>query len=110
MYSERLLALFHSRAHAGTLEDATHGGEAGVRGQGPYLELRLRVVNGLVEVARYRTFGCLAMIACGEALCAWGEGREITDRLGPEELAELAAAFRRRSCTAPSWQPRRGIF
>jgi nitrogen fixation NifU-like protein len=90
MYSERLLALFHSRAHAGSLEGATHYGEAGTPGQGPYLRLWLCVEEGRVRQARYRTYGCPAAIACAEALCEWAEGHLPDERLAEETLAELA--------------------
>jgi NifU-like protein involved in Fe-S cluster formation len=55
MYSERLIALFHSRAHAGRLENATHYGEAGTPSQGPYTRLWLRVRDGVIEAAAYQT-------------------------------------------------------
>lgn len=77
MYSERLRELFHSRAHAGNLEDATHYGEAGTPGQGPYIQLWLRVADGKVEAARFKTYGCPAAIACAEATAAWCEGRNF---------------------------------
>jgi nitrogen fixation NifU-like protein len=77
MYSERLLALFHSRAHAGNLEGATHCSEAGTPGAGPYMRLWLQVEDGIVVAARYKTYGCPAAIACAEAVCAWSEGRPI---------------------------------
>jgi nitrogen fixation NifU-like protein len=77
MYSERLLELFNTPRHAGKLEEATHFGEAGTPGQGPYLRLRLRVEAGIVEQARFKTYGCPAVIACGEALCQLVEGRPL---------------------------------
>lgn len=77
MYSDRLMQLFHSRAHAGALDGATHAGSAGVPGQGPYITLQLRVESERVAVARYKTFGCPASIGCAEAVCAWSEGQEV---------------------------------
>jgi nitrogen fixation NifU-like protein len=77
MYSERLRELFHSRAHVGKLEDATHYGEAGVPGQGPYIQLWLRVEDNQVKEARFKTYGCPAAIACAESVCIWSEGREL---------------------------------
>ena len=87
MYSERLMELFHSRAHAGRVEDATHYGEAGTPGQGPYTRLWLRVRDGVIEAAGFQTYGCPAIIACMEALCrelVGGGFREVT----AEQVAE----------------------
>lgn len=86
MYSERLRALFHSRAHAGKLDDATHYGAAGTPGHGPYIQLWLRVADGVVETARAKTYGCPAAIACAEAIAEWSEGRPVG------ELSEVSAA------------------
>jgi len=37
----------------------------------------MRVLDGIVLEARWKTFGCPASIACSEALCAWAEGRTL---------------------------------
>jgi nitrogen fixation NifU-like protein len=79
VYSERLQSLFHSREHAGSLPGATHFGEGGVRGQGPYIQLWVRCRGEEVEQARFRTFGCPAAIACAEAACRLGEGRALAE-------------------------------
>ena len=79
MYSERLIALFHAAAHAGELRGETHRGRAGTPGQGPCLQLMLRVEDGCVREARYKTYGCPAAIACAEAACAWSEGRQLAE-------------------------------
>lgn len=77
MYSERLMQWFHSRRHGGLLEDATHFGQAGEPGGGPYIQLWLRVEDGIVQAARWRTYGCPAAMACSEAICAVSEGKHI---------------------------------
>jgi len=105
------MELFHSRAHGGDLPDATHFGQAGTPGGGPYIQIWLRVKDGVVEAARWRTYGCPAAIACAEAVCAWSEGKPaaIVACLAPDEVtgwvggvpegkdhcAELAAAAAR---------------
>jgi len=89
MYSERLMELFHSRAHGGDLPDATHFGQAGTPGGGPYIQIWLRVEDGVVDAARWRTYGCPAAIACAEACCRWAEGKAL-DRLGFVEPPRVA--------------------
>lgn len=89
MYSARLTQLFRNAAHAGRLEDATHYGEAGTPGAGPYIRLWLRVEDGVVREARFKTYGCPASIACAEAACAWSEGQPVATLAGvtPEQVA-----------------------
>ena len=79
MYSQRLIELFHQRAHGGVLDGATHFGQAGQPGGGPYIQIWLRVQNGTVEAARWRTYGCPAAIACAEAVCGWSTGRPVAE-------------------------------
>lgn len=89
MYSRELLDLFHSAAHAGTLEDATHYGEAGTPGQGPCIRIWLRVSCGRVAEARWKAWGCPAAIACSVAACRWAEGRLLEElwRVTSEDVA-----------------------
>lgn len=79
MYSQRLREFFQQRPHAGSLPQATHFGIGGVRGQGPYIELRLRCEGDQVQEARFRTFGCPAAVACAEAVCRLAEGRSLAE-------------------------------
>ena len=90
MYSERLQSLFHQREHAGSLPDATHVGEGGVRGAGPYIQLWVRCGDDRIEAARFRTFGCPAAIACAEAACRMGEGRPLAE-VRTLTIAEICA-------------------
>src|SRR6187431_3377145 len=69
MYSKRLLVYFHSRKFGGDLTDATHTGIAGIRGQGPCLELWFNVRDGVITEARWKAYGCPAIMACCEVIC-----------------------------------------
>lgn len=91
MYSERLVQLFRSAAHAGRLEGATHYGEGGSPGGGPYVCLWLRVEEEVVREARFKTYGCPAAIACAEAACGWSEGRRLVElsAVTPAQIASL---------------------
>jgi nitrogen fixation protein NifU and related proteins len=86
MYSERLLSLFHERRHGGRLAGATHEGASGIPGKGPYTWIWLRVCDGIVAEARWKSMGCVAAMACAEAVCRWSEGRLLT------EVAQVDAA------------------
>jgi len=79
MYSARLMELFHTRVHGGDLADPTHAADAGVPGQGPYIRFAFRAHDGVVETARWKTYGCPAAMACAEAACEWSEGRSLAE-------------------------------
>lgn len=66
-----------SGAHFGALESPTRVGVAGSEGEGPWMRLQFRDKDGVVESARYETYGCLVARACGEAVCSMVEGRDI---------------------------------
>jgi len=77
VYSERLTKLFHEATHAGSAGGETHRGVAGTPGGGPYIVLSVRVAAGIVQEARFQTYGCPAAIACSEAACAWSVGQPL---------------------------------
>src|SRR5665213_3665302 len=67
--------LYHPRRR-GRLAEATHFGASGVRGDGPFVELWLRVENGIVRDAAYETHGCPSSIVAASMLCELAIGRE----------------------------------
>jgi nitrogen fixation protein NifU and related proteins len=77
VYSQRLMTLFREAAHAGKAEAETHRGVGGTPGGGPYIVLSFRIAAGVVQEARFQTYGCPAAIACSEAACAWSEGEAL---------------------------------
>src|SRR5205807_1408352 len=77
MLTPLLMLLYQSQAHAGELEGATHRGVAGEPGCGPYLVIRMRVKNGIIREARFLTYGCPVMMACGELVCLRSEGEPL---------------------------------
>jgi nitrogen fixation NifU-like protein len=47
----------------------------------------MRVEDGVVREARFKTYGCPVAIACSEASCMWSEGKSL------EALREVTAAL-----------------
>lgn len=90
-YSERLLTLFQERSHGGRLAGATHEGRAGTPGKGPYAWIWLRVADGMVLEAAWKSFGCVAALACCEAVCRWSEGRHLSEA-GQVDAAKVIAS------------------
>lgn len=54
-------------------------GEAGTPGQGPNMRLWLRVVDGRVVEARFKTYGCPASIASGSVLTEMVKGKPVEE-------------------------------
>ena len=65
MFSDAVLTHVANPHHAGPLDGATHYGVAGTLGDGPYMEMWLRIESGQVRRAAYRSYPCPAAIACG---------------------------------------------
>jgi nitrogen fixation NifU-like protein len=87
--------LFSNPVHSGALDDATHYGVAGSPGEGPSMELWLRVEGEAVAAARWKTYGCPGAISCAEAVCRVAEGWTLAAlrELEPEEIDRLAGGL-----------------
>jgi len=77
-----------------------HAGNAA--GQGPFLDLALDVVDGVIREASYETYQCPGAHACGKAICSLVRGKsaaeaaEITHPILLEQVGPLPA--NRRIC------------
>ena len=60
-------------------------GREGTPGQGQWIAFWVRVTDGTITEARFQTYGCPAIIACGSAICEAITGRTVA------EAAELDA-------------------
>ena len=77
MYSEKLLDHFEHPRNVGEIADA----DASVKVENPVcgdiMQLSLRMREGRIQEARYRTRGCVAAIACGSAVTELLTGKSI---------------------------------
>jgi NifU-like protein involved in Fe-S cluster formation len=80
-------APYHLRA----MPDADLVGQAGAAGQGPYLQLFVKVEGERVLEAAYQTYTCPNAIACGSWVTRWMEGRapDVLARLEAEDLIRV---------------------
>ena len=78
---------FLSPHGVGTLEGPdVCAGQEGTAGQGQWIAFAGRgVTDGAITEARFQTYGCPAIIACGSAICERLPGRSV------KEAAELDA-------------------
>lgn len=65
----------HRPRHRGPLESASYG-VSGVPGDGPYVEIWVRLENGRILEAAFRTPGCPSSTAAASMLCELATGRE----------------------------------
>lgn len=96
MYSERLLQHFRNPRYVGELEPPAVTVEVTNPACGDILRLSARFEGLIVTEARYKTRGCTASIAAGEALCEWMRGRGTGDlaALTPDELDAAVGGLR----------------
>lgn len=75
MLSEIALEHYRNPRNAGPMSDATHFGTAGCRGDGPYVEIWLKIDGDTIEKASYRTPGCPSSTAAASLLAQLATGR-----------------------------------
>ncbi len=90
MYSKELLDHFEHPRNVGEIPDADARVEAENPACGDVMLLTLKVSDGRIVEARYRTRGCVASIACGSFLTEWLHGRALTEAraLRREQIVE----------------------
>lgn len=88
MYSSQVIDHFEHPRNVGELASPSAFARVENPACGDVMELALRVENGRVVEARYRTKGCVTAIACGSALTESITGRTVeeTRSLRREEL------------------------
>lgn len=90
-YNETALRFASSTQWDGPLEGATHSGQTGVKGDGPFALIELKVEGGVVREARFQTYACPAARASCAALCWALQGREtrVALSLEPSDVQAL---------------------
>lgn len=84
--TEFALRFVQSPHYRGELEGATHYGESDPPGEGPYVQIWLRIESGVIQDASFQSPGCPSSRACGGVLCALVKGREL------EKIRELCVS------------------
>ena len=82
MYSKKVMERFQNPRNAGTLQGSNAVGQVGNATCGDIMKMYLKINdNGIVEDAKFRTFGCCAAIASTDIACDLIKGKTIEDAL-----------------------------
>ena len=89
MYSEKVMEHFRNPRNVGEIENADGVGKVGNPVCGDIMELSIKVENGVIEDAKFRTFGCGAAIATSSMVTELVKGKTIEQAL---EISNKAVA------------------
>jgi len=79
MYSAEVLDHFEHPRHSGDLPDASVTVRVENPACGDIMQFALKVEDGTITAARFRTRGCVASIACGSVLTELVHGKTIAE-------------------------------
>ncbi len=83
-HSQQTLRYFYKTDHAGVLDrqdGVIKQASLGTAEQGDVLQLYLAVENSQILVARFQAYGSVALIAGGEYICCFLEGKSFAQAL-----------------------------
>ena len=82
MYSKTVLDRFQNPRNAGGMHGANAIGQVGNSACGDIMKIYLKITdNGVIENARFKTFGCCAAIASTDVACDLVKGKTIDEAL-----------------------------
>jgi nitrogen fixation NifU-like protein len=77
MYSKKVVERFQKPKFAGEMKDADSVGEEGNPRCGDVMRIYLKVEKGRIKNIKFQTYGCIAAIACSDALCELAKGKTL---------------------------------
>lgn len=91
MYSEKVMEHFKNPRNVGDMEDANGIGHVGNAVCGDIMELYIKVVDGIITDAKFKTFGCGAAIATSSMVTEMVKGKSIDEALSISNSAVAEA-------------------
>lgn len=95
MYTEKVIDHFMNPRNVGEIEDASGVGTVGNAKCGDIMKVYLKIENGIIEDAKFKTFGCGAAVATSSMATELVKGKtiqealKITNKAVAEELGGL---------------------
>ncbi len=83
-YSEKVKDHFENPRNVGSFEKTAQDVGTGLVGApacGDVMKLQIKVNNGIIEDAKFKTFGCLSAIASSSLVTEWVKGKSLEDAL-----------------------------
>ena len=89
-YTDKVMEHYEHPRNVGMIEDADAVGEVGSIVCGDALKLTLKIDNGIIKDARFKTFGCGSAIAAASALTEMIKGKSLEDaaKITNQDIAE----------------------
>ena len=81
LYNETVMEHFMNPRNMGDLKDADGVGEVGAAACGDNMKISLRIKDGKIEDARFKTFGCGSAIASSSMATELIKGRSIDEAM-----------------------------
>jgi nitrogen fixation NifU-like protein len=82
MYNKKVLSIFQNPKNAGGMKGANGIGKVGNAACGDIMKIYLKInEDGVIEDARFKTFGCCAAIASTDVACDLVKGKTIEEAL-----------------------------
>ena len=91
MYSEQVMEHFRNPRNVGEIENADGVGKVGNPVCGDIMELSIKVKDGRIDDAKFRTFGCGAAIATSSMVTELVKGKTIDEALEVSNKAVVEA-------------------
>ncbi|MBE3581177.1 MAG: Fe-S cluster assembly scaffold protein NifU [Thermoanaerobacteraceae bacterium] len=90
MYSEKVMEHFTNPRNVGEIPDADGVGQVGNPVCGDIMRLFIKVENGVIKDAKFKTFGCGAAIATSSMLTEMVKGKTLEEamRITNKDVAE----------------------
>ena len=80
MYNSKVLEIFKNPKNAGTVKGANGVGKVESASYGDIIKIYIRVSeNGIIEDAKFKTFGCPAAISCSSVASELIKGKNIDE-------------------------------
>lgn len=95
MYNEKILEMFKNPKHVGEVENYNAIGTVGNEVCGDIMQITMRIDDGIIKDAKFKTFGCTAAVASSSVATdmvigkTLNEAMKITNKAVVEELEGL---------------------
>ncbi len=81
MYNDKVLEVFSNPKNAGDMENPSCVGTIGNAACGDIMKMYLKIENGVITDAKFKTFGCAAAIATASVATEMVKGKTIEEAL-----------------------------